>query len=301
MKKYDLQIIANLMAGKGEAKKKLEDLKDFLKKNKKTYLCLEVKEPTPISQIPEDGKVHLKSGVICIGGDGTVSETVGYVLNNNINLPIAIIPTGTANIIANSLNLTGQTEGFELLLGDRVQEIDIGVAEYGEEKDYFLLGLGLGFEEKFLKLAKEKVKSKLGVLSYFLAAIAELLSLRSISLKIENSEVQIKTQVCLLTVLNLHPKIFKLFPLSEHKDINGSDGRLNLFFVEYKNYFYSLLGTLLFHVFGGMDFGLVKRYSGESFFIQSPQVVGTQLDGELRAPLPVKLSVNKQKGKFFIP
>lgn len=301
MKEYDFQIIANLMAGKGEARKKLVDVEEFLEAHGKTFRSLKIEKPTPISQIPQDGRTFIEKGLICIGGDGTVSETVGYVLNNKINIPLAVIPTGTANIIATTLRIPKEGNSLDFLIGSKVKEIDIGVAEYSNEKNHFLLGFGLGFEEKFLKLAKEKIKSRIGVLSYLLAALAELLTLKKIPIQIQNNEIQIKTYVCLLTIFNLQPLIFKFFPLFNEEKVNGNDGKLNLFFVEYKNYLHAFLGTLSFHIFGRFDFGMVKKISGKEFKIESSVPVGTQVDGELRSLLPVKISIHSQKGRFLVP
>jgi len=304
---YDFQIIANLLAGKGSAKQILEDLKNFLGQNGQTFRVLTVEQPTPISKLPADGKIKIKKGVICLGGDGTVSETVGYVLNHKMGVPIALIPTGTANIIAATLGLE-KKDGFNFLLENHLKTVDVGVAEYENEKDYFLLGLGLGFEEKFLKLTKEKFKShigifssKLGVFSYIFAALSELLSLKQIPLTIKIDNRQIKTNVCLLTILNLQPLILKFFPHFRHQEIDCQDNLFNIYCVEHKNYFQALLGTLVFHLFGKKDFGLVKSLRGKEFVLESPGICGTQLDGELRSCLPVKVSFHRQPMRFFVP
>lgn len=300
MKNYDFQIIANLMAGKGEARKKLVDVEEFLEAHGKTFRSLKIEKPTPISQIPQDGRTFIEKGLICIGGDGTVSETVGYVLNNKINIPLAVIPTGTANIIATTLGINKSAD-FDFLLAGKTGQLDIGVAEYANnEKHFFLLGLGLGFEEKFLKLAKDKLKSKFGVFTYFLAALTELLSLKKISLSISDNQKAINTDVSLLTVLNLQPRIFKHFPLFKWPEIKGDDGRLNLYFVQYRNYFQALLGTLAFHLLGRKNFGLVKTLSSPSFVLDSKSLVGTQLDGESHGNLPVKIFLYPKQISFLI-
>lgn len=293
---YDFQIIANFLAGKGEAKTKLELLKKFLKDRNLTFRSLEIEKPTLISRIPSDGRISIKKGVICVGGDGTVSETVGYILNNKISVPMAVIPTGTANIIASTLKFS-KSDNFGFLLGNKVIKVDIGVAEFQNERDYFLLGLGLGFEENFLKLTKEKLKGKLGIFSYIFAALSELLSLRRIPLIIKNLsaarqdlKLAINVDVCLLAVLNLQPLILKYFPIFKDKNIKANDKIFNIYFVEYKNYLYALIGTLFFHLLGKHNFGMVRNLSGEEFLLDSPALTGTQVDGELRSKLPVKLN-----------
>ncbi len=286
---FDFQIIVNLMSGKGSAGEVLERLKEFLDGNKQTYRVLTIDRPTPISKIPEDGRVLIKKAVICLGGDGTVSETVGYVLNHQIEKPIALIPTGTANIIASTLGVSGQSENFHFLLEDNLRKVDVGVADFGGEKNYFLLGLGLGFEEKFLRLAKEKSKARFGVLSYILAALSELISLHPIPLKIKSSDFSLEVPVCLLAVLNLKPQILNYFPLFKDSGIKCDDGVFNVYYVEYRHYWQALLGTLLFHLSGRLNFGLVKSFCSPGFEVESPVVCGTQIDGELRSCLPVKV------------
>jgi len=300
VEEFDFQIIANLLAGRGEAREKLEKLKKFLKDNGATFHTLEIIKPTPISQIPKDGNIKINKGIICLGGDGTVSETIGYVLSNGIDTPVAVIPTGTANIIATTLGLGLKKGSFDFLLRGGTKEIDIGRAEYLNEKDYFILGLGLGFEENFLKITKEKLKGKLGIFSYVFAALAELFSLKRIPIKIKADGTEININICSLTILNLQPVILKLFPLFKNEKVKGDDGVLNICHVEYKNFFHALIGTLFFHIFG-KKFGLVKEISGKEFFLESPTPVGTQIDGELRGGLPVRISLNPKGSSFLVP
>jgi diacylglycerol kinase family enzyme len=43
------------------------------------------------------------SGLFIVGGDGTISPIVQYLLNNNINIPIGCIPNGSGNGLVHSL------------------------------------------------------------------------------------------------------------------------------------------------------------------------------------------------------
>lgn len=297
---YDFQIIANLLAGRGITEKTLARLKDFLTEHQQSYRVLEVDKPTPISQLPTDGQVQIKKGVICLGGDGTVSETVGYVLNHQVKAPIAVIPTGTANIIATTLGLKKEKISFDFLLKNKKITVDVGVAEYENQKHYFLLGMGLGFEERFLKLTKEKFKKKMGIFSYIFAALSELLSLNKIPLTLEVDGKKHSFEVCLLTVLNLKPKILKFFPFFEHEEIKGNDRLHNLYLVEYQNYWQALLGTLAFHLLGQKNFGLVRSFTAKNLVLESKEVCGTQVDGEIRPCLPVKIYFHPQPCFFLV-
>lgn len=299
LKSVDFQIIANLMAGKKETDHILESLKRFLDKNNKSYDVLAIDHPMPISKLPK-GDIKVKEAVVCLGGDGTVSETVDFMLNNKLDLPLAIIPTGTANFIAKAFDIADHNMDFDFLLQKNIKKIDIGQVEYGETKDYFLLGFGLGFEEKFLKLTKDRFKNKLGIFSYILAAFAELLSLRKIPIKIETLSQQIKMYVCALLVLNVPTKILNLFPLFKFSSVKEDDGLLSLKYIEYKNYLQALLGTLFLHILGRVNFGQVKTVVGKNFYIESSELVSTQIDGELKGNLPMKISILPSSFTFLV-
>ncbi len=43
------------------------------------------------------------SKIIIVGGDGSISEVIQYTINNNIEIPIGLIPTGSGNGLVNSL------------------------------------------------------------------------------------------------------------------------------------------------------------------------------------------------------
>ncbi len=297
---YDFQIIANLMAGNGSAGKILEDLKVFLENHNQSFRVLTIDEPAPISKLPGNGGVKIKKAVICLGGDGTISETVGYVLNRKLSIPIALIPAGTANIIAETLSIP-RVSDFSFLLESKIKKVDVGVIEYESDRNYFLLGVGLGFEESFLKLTKEKFKKKMGVFSYIFAALSELLALKKIPVVIETGEERQEIEICLLTVLNLKPKLLKLFPLFGNQEIKGDDGQLNIYYVEYHYFFQAFLGTLVFHVLGGRGLGLVGSSTAKEFRLLSSQVCGTQVDGELRSCLPARINFHQEQAHFLVP
>jgi len=298
MEEFDFQIIANLLAGDGETEEKLLKLKGFLSSRNQTYRVYVVDKPTQISKIPAGGEIKIKKAVVCLGGDGTISETVGYVLNHEIDSPIAVIPTGTANIVANTLGIENE-KNFAFLLNKKEITVDIGVAEYAQEKIFFILGLGLGFEENFLKLSKEKFKAAIGIFSYIFAALSELFSLKKIPIEIICDQKNIKTNVCLLTALNLKPRILTVFPLFKDDSIKGHDQLINIFYVEYRNFFQAFFDTLFFHILGS-NFSFVKKLSGKEFLLKSPTIVGTQVDGELRGSLPVKISFFSNPCRFWI-
>lgn len=297
---YDFELIVNYLSGNNSTEKIVQKIRKYLEENNQTYRLIEIREPTPISKLLENREIQINKGVVCIGGDGTVSETLGYMLKNDIKAPLAIIPTGTANFIATAFKLIKNRKSFDFLLKGKIRAVDVGVIDYGNEKNFFLLGIGLGFQENFLRITKDRLKSRLGVFSYIVSALSKLLTLKKIPLKIIYNHSEISTEICFLTLLNMQASVLRVFPFFKDKEVKCDDKRFDLYYVEYKNFFHAVLGTLVFHLFGKLNFGLVKFIKGEEFTLESPAICGTQVDGELRNCLPVKIYFHHEPCRFLV-
>jgi len=299
MNSYDYLIIANFLAGKSLAKEKLEELKSFLERKKSSFKLIKINKPTPISEIKFERSLKITKGVICLGGDGTVSETIELILKQGFNLPIFVIPTGTANFIADSLGINKKIN-FEKIFKGEIKKVDLGVCQYDGKKDYFLLGIGLGFEQKFLAMAKEKSKKILGKLSYFLAAFFGLFRLKPLPYKLSFNQKTFEFQASMLTILNFKPRALPFLPFFLEKDIKANDGKLDIFYVEHKNILFSFLGIIFFHILGRVNFGLVKRFKTKELILDSPSAQKIQIDGELNGKLPLKISLISEGVRFLV-
>lgn len=93
--------------------------------------------------------------VIVGGGDGTVSEVAKGLLYAAI--PLGIVPIGTYNNIARSLNLpTDLTQACQVLAQGQVRNIDVGQAVgQANEEYYFLEAAGIGLDAALFPLGEE--------------------------------------------------------------------------------------------------------------------------------------------------
>ena len=96
--------------------------------------------------IKDDYKRTLRKGwdlVIVAGGDGTVARVARRLRKRNI--PLAILPLGTANNIARSLGISGDLEQtIPNLHSARPKRLDIGVARGPWGKRRFFEAVGFG-------------------------------------------------------------------------------------------------------------------------------------------------------------
>jgi diacylglycerol kinase family enzyme len=143
--------------------------------------------------------------VVVAGGDGTVARVTRRMVGRGV--PVALLPSGTANNIARSL---GQLERpFEQLVrgweGARRVKLDVGVAAGPWGERYFVEGVGAGlFASLLSRPAAGKVKKRKG------AVEAGLRRLRGAAARCEPQELaarldgkDISGRYLLLEALNL--------------------------------------------------------------------------------------------------
>jgi diacylglycerol kinase (ATP) len=119
-------------------------------------------------------KPHRIDLVILAGGDGTVRKVAPQLLQEN--LPIGLLPMGTANNIAKTLGIASDPETIiENWTHDKIKSFDLGHVYGLDEAHLFLEGFGFGIfpilMERMKKFGKdeiedpdERIKIALGVL-----------------------------------------------------------------------------------------------------------------------------------------
>lgn len=108
--------------------------------------------------------------VAVAGGDGTVGEVAAALLGTDV--PIAILPTGTANVVAREYGI-GRTvaEGERTLMSARVKPITLWHAA-GRTS---LIGAGVGFDARVMKNVVPWLKRAFGRTGYSWTATLEWL------------------------------------------------------------------------------------------------------------------------------
>lgn len=145
------KLLYNPSAGEDDHTK--EDLVSLLKKEKFQCIFTSVKEP---------GWDQLESGtdfLIVAGGDGTVRKVVKVFLDKKKmlkNLPIALIPLGTANNIAKTLNILGdKADVIKSWRTAELKKFDLGIVKGFEKEEFFLEGFGFGLFPRLMKEMEE--------------------------------------------------------------------------------------------------------------------------------------------------
>ncbi|WP_368496501.1 diacylglycerol kinase family protein [Herbiconiux sp. A18JL235] len=117
--------------------------------------------------------------VIAAGGDGTV-RSVAEVLRGS-GVPLALLPSGTGNLLARNLELTldDPANSLETAFRGADRPIDLGVIRIRHEDDSvsehaYLVMAGLGLDAKMLAATDDELKAKVGWLAYVKAIVQVL-------------------------------------------------------------------------------------------------------------------------------
>src|SRR5579859_6813266 len=135
-------------------------------------------DATEIAQRATNEKRHL---VIACGGDGTLNEVVNGLAGaqNGHRVPLALLPGGTANILAKELNLPWDIPGAaKKLIGGEVRDIALGLAtpvNEPEKKRWFLSVAGAGPDGMIVYAVDLDLKARVGILAYWWQGAREVL------------------------------------------------------------------------------------------------------------------------------
>jgi diacylglycerol kinase family enzyme len=117
-------------------------------------------------------RAHIARGadlIVVAGGDGTINEAVGGMVHSNV--PLAILPGGTANVLATELKLGRGLEHTARRLGEfRPRRISVGrlTCDSGAER-HFLLMAGAGLDAHVVYHVNGPLKTRIGKLAYWVA------------------------------------------------------------------------------------------------------------------------------------
>jgi YegS/Rv2252/BmrU family lipid kinase len=128
--------------------------------------------------------------VIIGGGDGSVNAAVPGLLDTN--LPLGILPLGTANNLARTLKISPSvSETCHIIAEGQVQRIDLGWVN----GHYFLNIASLGLSAEINQRVTKHLKRRWGVLAYMATGLQVIWQVRPFGVEIQwnNQSIQVKT------------------------------------------------------------------------------------------------------------
>ena len=222
--------------------------------------------------------------VVAAGGDGTV----GSVANAVIGTPavMAILPLGTSNDFARSLNIPLRVENaVRLISNGRVSRVDAGrLRRDGQPPRHFVHAAAAGLNVQFAKFAtRADLRQRLGKLTYAIAAALALKERPVFRARVEYEGQAEPVELVHLAVINA--PVFGGFLDLKIPGATPDDGALHVIMVEHlpmrrllRSAFYPALGV--HRSIRGFRTMQVSRLT-----VQPTDPIDVTLDGEIAGPV----------------
>ena len=164
------------------------------------------------------------SQYVVIGGDGTINGVIhGLSDSESLEIPVAIIPAGTGNVIARQLKLPRQTgKLLDIILEHSVARYDL----WSINDKKFVFCAGVGIDSHCVKaVADYRKQRQISLMSYFRAAWESVFTqdYQDITVQIDDARPPVKCKFVLLSNINYWGGRLKVF-----SNANCSDGKLDI-------------------------------------------------------------------------
>jgi diacylglycerol kinase (ATP) len=250
--------------------------------------------------------------VAAYGGDGTVAEVASGLIGTNV--PLAILPGGTANAMSSELNIPQTSRAAaELICAENilVRKVDMGSLnvqsqELGDQWRNFILRVGVGFEAAMVEKADRELKDRFGNIAYLWAAVQNLVQpqVSRYQLVIDGQEIETEGLTCIIANSgNMAQRNLSLIP-----GIDISDGLLDVIVIQPAGLrlFTDLVGSItgLINVDASTDpqgKRAVQWWQAKEVRLVSTPAQTVQLDGEVLGTPAVSARILPQAIRVITP
>ncbi|CAN5217693.1 YegS/Rv2252/BmrU family lipid kinase [soil metagenome] len=224
--------------------------------------------------------------VIAIGGDGTIAEVAAGLLDAGRRVPLAILPHGTANVLALNLGIgRGLARAVRTAIDGEVVPIDVGRVDGG----IFLISVGTGLHAEMVARADRELKRRWGVAAYGVAGWSAQRAGSPVRYRVAcDGEIQ-EVEATMIQVMNCGAIFRPRWELGS--GISPVDGFLDV--LAYRASTVPQYVAAAAHVVRGSPTAtdLVDHRRGKRVRIEADRSVGLQRDGESAGGTPAEIEL----------
>ncbi len=213
------------------------------------------------------------------GGDGTISEIASSVPDPPF--PVAILPSGTANVLARELELPlSPIRALRVALQGNVRRVDLG-GLHGRQQRRFLCMVGVGLDAYIVATVRPRLKQRLGIASYYVATLRAFHAYPFREFNVRIADEEFKATWCLIANTRAYGGGLVFAP-----DADMQDGLFDVLYIQGKERTAQL--RLLLSAWRGRPRhrGVVQSRRAASLRIEGPPGLWVQADGEFAGALP---------------
>lgn len=185
-------IVVNPVSGDGKGAKVWKIVEPRLRANGVLYTV-------HFTTAPEEGTRYVReslraqgalnyTGVVVVGGDGTVNDVVNGIRQSGVEIPLGVIPGGSGNDLARSLGVNHWEKAIQTILAGHQSQMDLG---FVNDRYFVINNIGVGFDATVSYISNRSWykaflnRIGLGKLTYAITLMRLLLSYRRMTMTIE--------------------------------------------------------------------------------------------------------------------
>jgi diacylglycerol kinase (ATP) len=299
-------LIHNPNAGNGgnARRRTIDEARKFLAQHGIEADLAETTGPGHATEIAQAATRQGRSLVIACGGDGTLNEVVNGLATaqNGHRVPLALLPGGTANILAKELDLPWDIpRAAQRLLNAEIREIALGLAkplEQPEKARYFLSVSGCGPDGMIVYSVDLGLKARVGILAYWWQGAREVLRYTFPRFRVRTGDRQLEAT---LVVVGRTKNYGGPFKITDQADLFEDQFEVMALTTQSGLRYLSYLPTLWMGNLRKEED--VHFWKAETLVCESLDAnpVYAQVDGEPLARLPVEFSIVPRALKLLVP
>lgn len=282
-------MVYNPTSGEGTINDKLEAIVNLHKEEGYDLVQREINSDSDLDKVLLEMNDEY-SYIIVAGGDGTVNSMVNALIRLNIDIPLGVIPSGTANDFASHLGMpTDVLEACKRILDTSPKKIDIGKIN----DKYFMNVASMGLFTDVSQKTNQSLKNTIGKIAYFLKGIQEIPNFKKIPIKIKSKEYSYEGEVFVILVFNGNSA--GSMDIAYNADM--SDGKLDVIILNPESLLevFPLLMKLMMKKNLEDSMGLTYFQTDELILETEMKDVTTDIDGEYGPELPLKIQCIKER------
>jgi diacylglycerol kinase (ATP) len=267
---------------------------------------VETSGPGDAIEMAQRATVEGRQLVIACGGDGTLNEVVNGLADeqNGRRVPLALLPGGTANVLAKELDLPWDIpSAAEKLIHGHLREIALGMAtplEQPEKRRYFLSVAGAGPDGMIVYAIDLDLKARVGILAYWWQGAREIFRYKFPHFRVITGDGDEKLDASLV-VVGRTKHYGGPFKITTGADLYEDRFELMALTTQSGFRYLSYLPSLWFEKLRGLEG--VHYWKAESILCEplDAKPVYAQVDGEPLARLPVEFKIIPRALKLLVP
>jgi diacylglycerol kinase (ATP) len=234
--------------------------------------------------------------IIAAGGDGTVSMVASALVGSHI--PLAIIPSGTGNLLAKQLKLPLQYQKAFAYIAKKPDHLFLDAMQINYRS--YILNVSVGLTSTMIEQTTREEKRKFGMLAYIWNAIRIFAGFQPHRFRMNIDSVYTQTRASEVFITNT--ALLKEDPIFKSLFKWAEDESLGVFIIKART-LWSYLQLIVDFILrkAHHTYNLTYYPLRDQFVLQTKKPLTVQADGEVIGHTPLQMKIHPRAVQVLIP